>query len=89
MILQYVTRSKLRSLAGYTIPKGTSIAVAVHNIHRDPAHWEKPDQFFPEHFTPSAVRKRHAYAYLPFSAGVRSCLGTFFTVLCNSCSFSG
>ncbi|XP_066138540.1 cytochrome P450 4C1-like isoform X2 [Euwallacea fornicatus] len=62
-------------LAGFKIPEGTFISVAVYNIHRDQNHWEHPNEFYPEHFSPQAVKNRNAYAYLPFSAGVRSCLG--------------
>ncbi|XP_066256937.1 cytochrome P450 4C1-like [Euwallacea similis] len=68
-------------LAGLKIPEGTSVLVAVYNIHRDQNHWEHPNEFYPEHFSPEAVKNRNAYAYLPFSAGVRSCLGKIYAYM--------
>ncbi|KAJ8935057.1 hypothetical protein NQ318_002686 [Aromia moschata] len=57
------------------IPKGCTVIVSIHNIHRDSKLWKKPNEFYPEHFLPEEVRERHPYAFLPFSAGPRGCLG--------------
>ncbi|KAL1500940.1 hypothetical protein ABEB36_006355 [Hypothenemus hampei] len=62
-------------LENYVIPEGAAIVVPVFNIHRDPAHWERPHDFYPDHFIPEKVVKRHIYSYLPFSAGPRGCIG--------------
>ncbi|XP_063912043.1 cytochrome P450 4g15-like [Zophobas morio] len=59
----------------FVIPKGCSVVVSIHNIHRSSKHWERSDDFYPEHFLPEAVKKRHVHAYLPFSAGPRGCVG--------------
>ncbi|XP_030751733.1 uncharacterized protein LOC115879181 [Sitophilus oryzae] len=66
---------------GYTIPKGASVMIAISLMHRDPVHWEKPDEFYPEHFYPEAVQKRHPYAYVPFSAGSRQCIGKIYAYM--------
>ncbi|KAJ8931505.1 hypothetical protein NQ314_015578 [Rhamnusium bicolor] len=50
----------------WMIPKGCTVIVAIHNIHRDGKLWEKPNEFYPEHFLPEAVHKRHPYAFMPF-----------------------
>ncbi|XP_060524874.1 cytochrome P450 4c3-like [Cylas formicarius] len=63
------------NIAGCEIPKGTSIVLAIHNVHRDARYWERPDDFYPDHFLPEAARSRHPYAYIPFSAGPRGCVG--------------
>ena len=65
-------------LAGYKIPKGTLAVVALYNTHRHPEFWERPLEFYPEHFLPEAVAARPRYAYSPFGAGPRICIGLHF-----------
>ncbi|KAB0797110.1 hypothetical protein PPYR_08104 [Photinus pyralis] len=59
----------------YVIPKDCGIIVSIFDLHRNPKHWENPSHFHPDHFLPDAVNSRHPYAYIPFSAGPRSCVG--------------
>lgn len=44
-------------------------------VHRDPKQWERPDDFYPEHFESEAVNKRHPSGFIPFSLGARACAG--------------
>ncbi|XP_066256719.1 cytochrome P450 4C1-like [Euwallacea similis] len=62
------------NLGKWTIPTGCAVVLGVYNVHRDPKHWEKPGEFYPEHFTREAVARRHAFAFLPFSNGPRRCI---------------
>ncbi|XP_022103574.1 cytochrome P450 3A13-like isoform X2 [Acanthaster planci] len=66
---------------GYTIPKGVQVHFDVWHIHHDPEHWEDPDKFNPERFSPEQREKRHPCAFLPFGAGPRSCIGMRFALL--------
>ncbi|KAJ8930544.1 hypothetical protein NQ314_016659, partial [Rhamnusium bicolor] len=66
----------LKLLDKWIIPKEAAIAISIFNIHRDKSYWEHPEHFYPDHFLPEAIIKRHIYAYLPFSAGPRGCIGT-------------
>lgn len=54
------------------------IVIPLYGIHLDPTYYEKPDEFYPEHFTEEAKSKRPHYTYLPFGEGPRACIGKKF-----------
>ncbi|XP_016998057.3 probable cytochrome P450 4p3 [Drosophila takahashii] len=60
---------------GLILPKGSQIVVHVFDIHRNPKYWDSPEEFRPERFLPENSQNRHTYAYIPFSAGQRNCIG--------------
>jgi cytochrome P450 len=62
-------------LAGYPIPAGSVIHMSFYALHRHPRLWDEPDAFRPERFAEAETEKRHKFAYLPFSAGPRKCIG--------------
>lgn len=64
---------------GQLVAKGSSAVILVHYLHRNPAVWERPDEFIPERFMEAT--KRHPYAYVPFSAGPRNCIGQRFALM--------
>ena len=66
---------------GYDIPAGSLVLVSPYITQRHPALWEHPETFDPERFTPEHTERRSRYAYLPFSAGPRICLGGNFAML--------
>lgn len=75
-------------LDGKRIPENCTIIVSIHRIHRDGRYWEKPNDFYPDHFLPETVKKRPPYCFMPFSAGPRGCVGKkkiFFTQEINDC----
>jgi cytochrome P450 len=69
------------SIDGYEIPAGSMVMIAPYLTHRHPEFWETPLDFNPEHFAPEAVKSRPRYAYYPFGAGPRTCLGMHFALL--------
>lgn len=63
------------------IPAGASVLLPVYAMHRHARIWDEPDRFDPDRFAPEAVKARHRYAYLPFGAGPRICIGMSFALL--------
>jgi len=67
-------------LSGTRIAAGELVIFCPYAIHRLPQLWEDPDAFRPERF--DAGHKVHnPFAYLPFSAGPRTCLGNNFAMI--------
>jgi len=62
----------------YRVPAGTSVYIPLMLLHRDAEVFPEPESFEPERFTPEKVAARPAGAYLPFSGGVRNCIGQQF-----------
>lgn len=71
-------RSPLRDMVvgGFAIPRGANVLLSPWVAHRDPRHWEAPDEFRPERFAPGWVPPRGTY--LPFGDGPRICVGNRF-----------
>ncbi|XP_051528748.1 cytochrome P450 2J2-like [Myxocyprinus asiaticus] len=89
--------SRDTTLSGYIIPKGTLVICSLSSVLKDSSHWEKPNQFYPEHFLDDQRHFMKREAFYPFSAGKRACLGEqlarnalflFFTSLLQRFSFS-
>lgn len=78
-----VSRAPLEDdeIGGYRVPAGATIQIAPYLVHRDPRWWDKPDQFWPEHFTKEREETRPRYAYMPFGGGPRVCLGRNFAMM--------
>jgi cytochrome P450 len=68
-------------IGGYHVPAGTVIAICIYALHRHPAFWESPDVFDPGRFTPERSAGRERYAYIPFGAGPRQCIGNAFGLM--------
>jgi cytochrome P450 len=49
--------------------------------HRHPDFWPEPEEFRPERFLPGQDENRHPYAYFPFGAGPRGCIGGSFAMM--------
>ena len=61
------------------IPKGSMVSVAPWVLHRHVGRWRDPDAFNPSRFL-DAQQKAPRFAYLPFGAGPRVCVGAQFAL---------
>ena len=59
------------------IDKGTGVMVSIYALHHDPEYYPDPQNYDPDRFDPSEVERRHPFAFLPFGAGPRNCIGKF------------
>ncbi|MBV9246797.1 MAG: cytochrome P450 [Methylobacteriaceae bacterium] len=67
-------------LAGTPVRAGAMVVVAPYVLHRHRLLWERPDIFDPHRFLGEARREIDRYAYLPFGAGPRICVGAAFAL---------
>lgn len=65
-------------LGGYAVPPGTDVFLSPFVVHRHPAFWDNAESFDPGRFGDQRAEGRHKFAYLPFGAGPRHCIGENF-----------
>ena len=63
-------------VGGITIPAGSSVTISPFLLHRHPRFWDDPETFRPHRFLSDGARPSHRYAYIPFGAGHRYCIGS-------------
>ena len=64
-------------LLDYQIPSGTEVFTSIYHTHRMPEFYPNPNRFQPERWV---GLEPGPYAYTPFSAGPRMCIGAAFAV---------
>jgi len=75
----WVIRRKVASEAAIgdtPVPEGSTVLVNVFGLHLDSRSWDESDAFRPERFL--GAGHPPAFAYLPFGAGPRGCIGFHF-----------
>jgi cytochrome P450 len=69
------------TLGSHPIKPRSLIVIAPYVLHRHESLWDRPDIFDPGRFLPAAKTKIPRFAYLPFGAGPRTCIGSSFALL--------
>lgn len=69
------------NICGQEIKAGTTVLISQYLIHHHPSIWDEPTLFNPDRFLPEYTMKRPKFAYLPFGAGPRVCLGSGFATM--------
>jgi cytochrome P450 len=69
------------TVGGVALTPEDNVFIPIYAIHHHAKLWDEPARFDPARFSPEAVKARHRYAYLPFSAGPRICIGMGFSLL--------
>ncbi|CAH1398071.1 unnamed protein product [Nezara viridula] len=78
IVARKATQDVVLPSCGYTVPKGAHLDVIILALQRREDLFTDPDKFNPDrYFEP----QKHPYAYIPFSAGPRNCIGQKFAML--------
>ena len=67
-------------LGGYPVAAGINVLLPLYLLHRHPHFWTNPEAFDPERFAPEHEAERPRFAYMPFAAGPRHCIGETFAL---------
>src|SRR5437868_9804700 len=68
-------------IGGYHVPAGTQVFMFQWATHRDARFFDQPLEFKPERWTPEFEARLPKYAYFPFGAGPRVCIGASFAMM--------
>ena len=68
-------------IGGYHVPPGTQVFMFQWATHRDARFFDEPLRFKPERWTADFEAQLPKYAYFPFGAGPRVCIGALFAMM--------
>lgn len=68
-------------ICGFIVPAKMYCTMPTLFIHRNSEFWEKPNDFYPEHFLPEKIKARNKYAYFPFGSGHHLCIGEHYAIM--------
>jgi cytochrome P450 len=69
------------TIGDYAVAKRNTILINIYGIHRDERFFPNALQFDPERFSADNEKNIPRYAYMPFGAGPRVCIGNAFAMM--------
>jgi len=66
---------------GYPVRERQTVVIPMYAIHRRPDYYPNPEVFRPERFASENEKALPRYAYMPFGAGPRICIGNHFAMM--------
>jgi cytochrome P450 len=78
----YMSRAAIADdrIGSLDIPAGSIVAISPYVLHRHRKLWDEPEAFRPERFLAEERGRIDRFAYLPFGAGPRVCIGASFSL---------
>ena len=73
-MMRYVAQNDLK-IGGYNIPKGWTVVANHYYINHHPRYWEKPQDFYIEHFLGDDNKFKLNKHFITFGSGKRDCVG--------------
>jgi cytochrome P450 len=69
-------------VCGRRVYAGGAVVISPMILHRHPDYWDRPEEFVPERWLDrEAEKRRPKFAFVPFSAGPRQCIGNGFAMM--------
>jgi len=68
-------------IGDYQVAAGSEVALWIYMTHHDPRWYPDPETFQPDRFAEEKTSERPRFAYLPFGAGARTCIGKTFATI--------
>jgi len=68
-------------LGPIAIQAGNLVIISSYAVHRLASLWPEPEAFRPERFEPGKEQQKNKFAFLPFGAGPRICIGMGFAMI--------
>lgn len=68
-------------IGGWRVPRGSEVVLWIYMTHRDPRWYPDHASFRPERFAPGEEERLPRFAWLPFGAGPRACVGKSFAMM--------
>lgn len=65
------------NVANVVIPKGTMCNLFTYATHNSELSYKDPDKFDADRFSIENIQRKSPFAFVPFSAGFRNCIGAF------------